>query len=370
MLGANAPQSRNVIPWLDNMRLVAMIGVLSFHFWTNFHPQVHSLREMFATTTQTLALPLQLGWEADDLFFLVSGLGLALSLAGKKPDWLSFSLKRFKRIYVPYWVAVVAIFAYQGAAVAGGTWDRPFGGPFTQLDWVCNFLLLRQNDFNPFSSHFWFLYNLVELYVIFPALYWLINRFRALGLAGLLIFHSLWVHHPISTGPFSGASTVIFWMASFCIGVYVGINLGENRARTEMWLRRLLPLGVVMFAAGTVMTFRKPLDPFVHPLIGAGGLLIAYAICSLPWHLPKLTEISFETYLVHAPFLGWYRHFFGFVEDPKWAIYIFYMVTVALMGAAIHHVSNRLLAGAKAKSGARSSERLKSGGRRSVPNVK
>ncbi|OUL68694.1 acyltransferase family protein [Paraburkholderia hospita] len=343
MQRAVSAQDKKLIPWVDNMRLLAMLGVLSFHFWTNFHPQVHTLREMFATTTQTLALPLQLGWEADDLFFLISGLGLALSLAGKKPEWLKWSFKRFQRIYVPYWVAVVTIFAYQGAAVAAGTWDRPFGGPFQPEDWVLNFLLLRATNFNPFSSHFWFLYNLVELYVLFPGLYWLLKRFRAKALAVLLIIHVLWLHHPHGAGIFSGATTVIYWMAAFCIGMYAGINLGEDREKTERWLKRLLPLGIVMFVAGSLMYFDRRFDPIMHPLIGTGGLIIGYAICSLPWHLPRLTKISFETYLVHAPFLGWYRHFFGFVEDPKFPIYIFYMVTVALMGWGVHLISERLL---------------------------
>lgn len=340
---ALSERDKKLIPWVDNMRLLAMIGVLSFHFWIFFYPMAHSVHELLSSRERILALPFQLGWEADDLFFAVSGLGLALSLHGKQPNWMTFIVARAKRIYVPYWVTVVAIFAFQGASMAAGQWDKPFGGPFTASDWICNFLLLRSNTFNPFSSHYWFLYTLVELYVLFPGLYWLIKRFGLRALVPLLIFHSLWLHHPRSLGMFSQASTVIYWMASFCIGVYIGVKLGEDRVNTERWLKRLLPLGIVLFMGGTLATFRQPLDPIVHPLLGLGGVIVAYAICSLPWHLPRLTKISFEVYLVHMPFIGWYRHFFGFVEQPKVAIYVFYMVTVGLMGWSLHWVSNRLI---------------------------
>jgi len=320
-----------------------MFGVLSFHFWIFFYPMAHSPSELLADTQRVLALPFQLGWEADDLFFAVSGLGLALSLTGKKPDWVNFLIARIKRIYIPYWVTIAAIFAYQYVCIHIGTWDRPFGGPFTNADWISNLLLIRLNNFNPFSSHYWFLYSLVELYLLFPVLYLVIKRFRLPALIALLALHSLWIYHPLDTGAFGGAVGVIFWAASFCVGIYVGIYLGENREATERWLRRLLPLGLIMFAAGTAFTFDKPLDPIVHPLLGIGGLIVAYSICALPWHFPRLTKISFEAYLVHMPFIGWYRHFFGFVEKPKWAIYIFYMVTVAIMGFALHHISNWVL---------------------------
>ncbi|SIO67909.1 acyltransferase family protein [Paraburkholderia phenazinium] len=332
------------IPWLDNMRLMAMVGVLSFHFWIFFYPMAHSLHELVSTPQRIIALPFQLGWEADDLFFAVSGMGLALSLTGKRPDWLRFIVARAKRIYIPYWVTVVAIFAFQGASVAAGTWDRPFGGPFTPEDWVCNVILVLKNGFNPFSTHYWFLYALIELYLVFPLLYMAIKRYRLLAVAAVVVFHSVWIHHPLHTGLFSQASSVIFWLASFAIGMYIGINLGEDRARTEALLRKSLPLGVLLFVTGTVLTFYKLFDPIVHPMLGLGGIIVAFAICSLPWHLPRLTQISFEVYLVHMPFIGWYRHFFGFVEQPKVAIYVFYMVTVTIMGFALHFLSSRLSA--------------------------
>ncbi|BCF96646.1 hypothetical protein PPGU19_012150 [Paraburkholderia sp. PGU19] len=339
----NKKEGKETIAWIDNMRLLAMVGVLSFHFWIFFYPMAHNVHQLLASRERILGLPFQLGWEADDLFFVVSGLGLALSLHGKKPDWLSFIVARAKRIYVPYWLTVVAIFAFQGASMVAGQWDKPFGGPFTESDWIYNFLLLLSNTSNPFSSHYWFLYVLVELYVLFPALYWLIKRFGIRALVVLLIFHAAWLRHPVGLGPLTGASTVIYWMASFCIGIFVGVKLGEDRANTERWLKRLLPLGVVMFVAGSALIYRKPFDPITHPLLGGGGVIVAYAICSLPWHLPRLSKISFEVYLVHMPFVGWYRHFFGFIDTPKLPIYVFYMVTVGLMGWALHWISNRLL---------------------------
>ena len=73
-----------------------------------------------------------------------------------------------------------------------------------------------------------------------------------------------------------------------------------------------------------------------HPLMGFGTLSVAGALGRLPWHLPRLTAISFEVYLIHMPFVGWYRHFFGFVVEPKSLFYMFFLISVTVMGAGIH----------------------------------
>lgn len=327
------------LKWVDNTRFLAILGVLSFHFYLQFGEPRPTFAQLVRTPHDLLMLPFHLGWFSDFLFFAISGLGLGMSAARNRKSWPQFYLDRGSRIYIPYWTAVVLMFAYQGIASSIETWDHLFVIPKVWQGWVKDLLLFPQDPNTMLSTHFWFLPSLLVFYVVFPILFKLIDKLGSIGFVVLLILASSAHCLSIDLGPFRYAYMAFTWSPSFVIGTYIGVMLVKYPEQANRWLIRTLPLGVVCLLIGTWAAMTDGETWMAHPLLGFGTLSVVGAIGRLPWHLPKLTAISFEVYLVHMPFAGWYRHFFGFVVEPKWLIYVFFLVSVTLMGAAVHWVT-------------------------------
>lgn len=346
-----AAMSTYKLKWIDNTRLTAVLGVLSFHFWLSFGPEKTTISNLLSGWWDVLLLPVKLGWEADFLFFVVSGLGLSLSMVNRPKKWSRFFFDRAGKIYIPYWVALVLMMAYQGVAYSINTWDRLFVIPDTAWGWLKNVLLVPQPPIALLSTHFWFLPSLLVLYAAFPFVFKLIDKFGTKAFVPCLIAATFAYKMPLPLGPFSVAYAAFAWSPSFVIGVYLGIALGKNPERVDAWLIRTIPLGMICLVGGTVAVLNDGWSWLAHPLLGFGTLSVVGAFGRLPWHFPRLTSFSFEIYLVHMPFVGWYRHFFGFVTEPKILIYPFYLVSVGIMGAAVHWVvkaiDTQLFAGTK-----------------------
>ena len=253
-------------------------------------------------------------------------------------SWGQFYKSRISKIYIPYWVALVLMFAYQGVVFSLNTWDRLFVIPATATGWVKNIFLIPQAPGSLFSTHFWFLPSLLVLYLAFPFIFKSINRFGVIGFSACLILSTFAYKMPLPLGIFTTAYAAFAWSPSFVIGVYIGIMLGKYPEQTDRWLIRTIPLGLACVVAGTAVVLSDGWIWLGHPLLGFGTLSVIGAFARLPWHFPRLTAISFEIYLVHMPFAGWYRHFFGFVTSPKPVLFVFFLISVTLMGAAIHWV--------------------------------
>ncbi|GGA25422.1 acyltransferase family protein [Dyella nitratireducens] len=326
------------LKWVDNVRLLAVIGVLSFHFWLQFGAPRQTVLQMLQSPHGILSMPFQLGWTADFLFFAISGLGLGLSATRKRKTWARFYVDRASRIYIPYWSAIVLMFAYQGIAYSVGTWDRLFVIPTTWIGWLKDILLLPQAPEAMLSTHFWFLPSLLVLYLSFPLIFWTVDKFSTWGFAACLILSMGARYLPFDLGWFRAAYTAFAWSPSFVIGAYIGVMLAKHPEQADHWLVRTIPLGILCLLIGVVIVPNDAYAWLANPLMGFGTLSVAGALGRLPWHLPKLTAISFEVYLIHMPFVGWYRHFFGFVVGPKIVLYAFFLISVAVMGAATYWV--------------------------------
>ena len=329
---------RHKLDWVDNARLLAVIGVLSFHFWLQFGEPRQSVMQMIRSPHGILSMPFQLGWTSDFLFFAISGLGLGLSAARNRKGWGRFFADRASRIYIPYWIAVILMFSYQGFAYSIGTWDRLFVIPTTWRGWLSNVFLLPQNPATLLSTHFWFLPSLLVLYLTFPLIFKAIDKFGTSGFVACLAASIVARFLTLDLGPFREAYMAFAWSPSFVIGAFVGVMLAKRPESTDRWLVRSIPLGLLCLLAGAIIVSDDRYAWLANPLMGFGTLSVAGALGRLRWHLPGLTAISFEVYLVHMPFVGWYRHFFGFVTEPRSLFYVFFLATVTLMGAGIHWI--------------------------------
>jgi len=324
------------ILWVDNIKLLAMLGVISFHFWLFFNKRTTDPLHFLSSVKAFLSIPFELGWQGNQLFFAASGLGLALSCMRKRPSWTQFIVARAWRIYLPYWVTISTILIYQAAMHWAGSWDVPYVLPKSAQEWGANVFLLNIGGTTYLSTHHWFLFSLVVLYVAFPLFFALCRKLGVFALVVTTCIQAAVLKFPPDLGVLTPFTYISFVMGSFCVGILFGIALHEDRQKLESRLRKSWPIGVVLWLAATLMSLYNIGAAAVDPLIAISGFICVYQIARLPWSFPWLNKLSFEIYLVHMPFVGFYRHFFGFVEQPLWAIYAFYLVSTVAMAALVH----------------------------------
>jgi len=97
---------------LDDMRGIAIISVMLYHYFFVYHKS--ELTESLSPALQYFRLSndwLNLGVFAVSIFFLISGFVINMSLRGEGSikETVKFAIKRFFRLYPAYWFAIVLI---------------------------------------------------------------------------------------------------------------------------------------------------------------------------------------------------------------------------------------------------------------------
>lgn len=330
------------IQWVDNIKLLAMWGILSFHFWIFFYKRDTDPLYFVSSFYAFLSLPFQMGWQGNELFFAMSGLGLTLSYIKKQPNFLQFLIARAWRIYLPYWVTVLLVFMYGAVMHWAGSWDVPYYIPKDAREWIANIFLLNLNGITYFSSHHWFLFTLFALYVLYPFFFFICRHCKGSTILIMLAIQFVAVKGGIKLGLFSAVSSLTYWMGSFCVGALLAIQLYEDPERLERFLMKAFPVGLALWTVCTAFVFDRRISFMLDPFLCFSVIVCLYQIARLPWSFPRLNKITFEIYLVHMPFVGFYRHLFGFVDQPKWAIYLFYIISSIAMGWLVHQVTRLL----------------------------
>ena len=341
------PTTRHRYIELDSLRGLAAGTVVLHHLSYVFH------------TTQTFKIldhsPLRVlgaGHEAVILFFLLSG--FVLSVPFSRPDapgYLAYIVKRICRIYLPYLAAVGlallgAHFLYTlvptGNNWIDGTWSQR---PTPRLV-LQHLILLKQFDYAQLNTAFWSLVFEARISIIFPALWWIANRFRhtvilpaAFAITMLCAALSERLGHPD------------FWLTFLYSAFFlVGIVLFKRLPAISARLRRVGPTVRGLLIANMLLCFylpetmRFPLGR-IHGLVtmqmylrewvilaGASGCMIA----ALEWqafrhllHRPallRLGQISFSMYLVHGTLL------FALIRAFHDRLNIFWLAPVYLIG--------------------------------------
>jgi peptidoglycan/LPS O-acetylase OafA/YrhL len=159
------------IKYLDGLRGVAILLVLFFHAYSRW-PDVVPYADTYAT------FPLfKLGWLGVQLFFLVSGFVIFLTL-DKTKAFSEFIYKRWLRLFPAMLVASLIIFA-----TAQFFYERPAGEPnalnllpgltFVEPDWWGKILGM---EISSLEGAFWSLYVEFKFYIIAGIIYFLCGR--------------------------------------------------------------------------------------------------------------------------------------------------------------------------------------------------
>lgn len=309
-----APVSSDRLAFLDGARALSALYVVVHHAWLTIYPDGNP--EGFA---RILTGWMKFGTFGVTVFIVLSGYSLMLGpsrtggrLARGSGD---FFFRRFKRIVLPYWIALAVslVLALTVLSTPTGThWDVAL--PVTWPGVIAHLVLLQDFVFGPQINHvFWSVALEWHLYFLFPLLLLAFRRLNPLAVVAALAAITI----PVSfafTDSGVWAFKVFNFIACFAIGMLACRVSAEGgrltilgRTITPRWNLLALAL-VVTTAAAALLT---PGYSIVNPLLAAaaGCLLISLRGGSaapvrriLEWRpLVAVGVVSYSLYLLHAP---------------------------------------------------------------------
>lgn len=320
--------------WVDTLRLVAMLMVIAAHCVDiyNATPQDDPLNSFWGAFIGSLMRP------SVPLFAMMTGLLLLPIKEGAK----EFYKKRIPRVAIPMllWSAIYYLIPWLTGVVG---LDKsiistlfPFEfSPSQQMGDALQNIALIPFTFNGYTTHMWYLYMLVGLYLFMPFIStWIERHDRTL----LTTYMVMWVmslmlpylQHLIAPELFgvcawNGYGT-FYYFAGFSGYLLLGHILAKGN---PMPLRKIVAMGVMVYVSGFIITYTGYASmavkysyaeapellelfwQFCSPnvaLMALGTFLIAQRVKITSPKIQQLlaatTKYSFGTYLMHYIFIG------------------------------------------------------------------
>ena len=241
------------------------------------------------------------------IFVLLSGYGLAATVARKPIGLLNFYKDRLAGLYLNYWL-IAALFVPVGVLCIG----RTFADVFTthpclkfavQMTGLHRFVYLEYG----YNATWWFMSMIIPLYLLFPLIHWLIRRY---GIWFLLLCFSF-----AFTGDITRESLQVY-LFPFALGVFLFrcdafVKGGRTLNRTG-----LLRFPILLCALAAVAVFRQRgvvmTRETIDWLFGALLILLTFElVASLPILRRVLSFLGrhlFNVFLFHT-FI--YKYYFS-----------------------------------------------------------
>lgn len=152
------PAPTNRLQWIDQIKGVAILAIVLFHFCQNYPDQfglVASLNHNGA----------KLGYAAVDIFFLMAGFNISFVMATKPKviEWKSWLQKRIARLYPTYFLAVgcslLLYILFRGTKLS------------LDLKLILSCLGWAGYQFQSINPGFWFFTVILEMYLATPLLF-------------------------------------------------------------------------------------------------------------------------------------------------------------------------------------------------------
>ncbi|WP_164707802.1 acyltransferase family protein [Paraburkholderia phosphatilytica] len=324
---------------LDSVRGLAAFVVVIHHclltfpsfanyFFSGWSTKPSNLFEwlMFDTPARLLWA----GYEAVTLFYVLSGLVLALPwIEGRAPRYASFAIRRICRIFLPYLVAMAAASALASlcmlhmnapgysAWVREWNWSHPVTGAVL---WDAASMGGRYNFINGAAhSLIWEM----RVSLLFPLLVVPIVRWRLAGavvvaLSAIAIFLvTRWLGADLprvdanaGVGWLPGIGFTAYYALFFVLGILIACSLGTVR-RAMAKLPGVARMALLCAGIGIIVTHWTHMQLLQAGAVGIGSACVLIAALSpggiervllLP-PLRWLGKISYALYLVHLPLL-------------------------------------------------------------------
>lgn len=306
----NSTNSNDHLAWIDALRAIAIIMVISVHTG-------HGLTGFESSLTRIYSF----GGFGVQLFFIASALTLCISLQKNigKPDWLlSYAARRYFRIAPMYYAGILIYFGWSFLKNYAHSGSFSAAEQYTAFNIVANLLFFHgfvpaaYNDVVPGG---WSIAVETSFYVLFPLIFSIYKRYekQRLLLSATLIAAMLGIVSvaQLAMGKTTDEYSFLFFNISnqlhvFIIGIYGYYSLESLRK-----------LNSALLVAGSVALWLTGTWLFNYPLFNARFFsLAAYASCFVlfaallaknnpkNWLLGEIGRRSFSMYVLHFSVLN------------------------------------------------------------------
>ena len=255
-----------------------------------------------------LTKAVQLGGTGVHVFLFLSGYGLALS---RTKSLSAFFQRRFVNVLIPYYVGVTLIFGLN-------LWLHIYPDGIREL---LSHLLLYKMFIEPytrsFGGHFWFISTIIQFYLLFPLLVWLVGRlgsFRSVLLAiSLSLAYSLLLAYIDKAGVRVWNSFFLQYLWEFVLGMIIARNQLLPKLLSRPWyVYVLLAILGVGITAGLALKGGQTGQIF-NDYFAFVGYVCACVILYRIGHT-----------------LTWINSFVRWIESFSYSLYIMHMIPLSI----------------------------------------
>lgn len=323
------------LKWLDRLKGAALLWIVLSHLvepilgsaaynnpdehWPPFVERVAQLAPLsgYGRLDVPVNLLRYLGWHGDSgvaVFLIATGFGLAWGLSstdGPRPLELgAFYRRRLMRLF-PMWLimhAVAGVLVFTGVIAT------------SRLHFLLSAVGIRvlPKEMYAVAPPWWFVPLLIQVYLVFPLLWWLARRslklLLVIGVAALIVRGvglAVFVHY---LDAWSRGAIVVTRLPEVLFGIALAVVMRRDFARLDQRLRTpaWTLAGVSCALLGFALSFTLPGMTVAPLLLGAGIVLGSYGSLAgreelagrdlLAW----LGRHSYSIYLVHAAAIFWW----------------------------------------------------------------
>ncbi|MBY7124448.1 acyltransferase [Bacillus sp. 16GRE42] len=308
---------------LDSIRGLAALTVVFGHFCLMLPSLPNSIK--FS--------PLRFLWaggEAVIVFYVLSGFVLSMALYHSKTNYWGYLIKRFVRIYIPYYFWIIITFvlfilfsSYEVVGLRDWFYDR-WQGSITKLDILNHFVLLNNFFTENYNPVIWSLAQEMRISIVFPLLFLLFYKLNwkktilfALSFSFISVFLNM-LHIGKAEGFYNGYADTLHFTSMFMVGMllfkYKEKLIYSYRNMKKFKKGFLIALGIILYLYSILIYgFSRNDTTFLLKdwgVVMGVSIFIIMAMSNLKVKafLNKnvfvyLGEISYSIYLCHFPIM-------------------------------------------------------------------
>jgi peptidoglycan/LPS O-acetylase OafA/YrhL len=252
------------------------------------------------------------------VFFILSGFGLTLAYLNQKANWSwrKWAWRRVTKIVVPYELAVIFSF------IVGILGSYLFTSVNLQFSWtsLLAYMTFLRNFFPsswPWNTPLWFMPVIIGLYISFPVLIKILEKWGPWLLLLISIFVTygaiaIWDFLGISGG--HQADLFLFWVIQFSLGMVLAyIKESDPQKLRHLTGLKAFLIGIGLFAFSWGIRTYIPSGKLYNDMFTSVGIFLILLnlvwICKL-WlpitgkALQALSSKSYLMYLIHWPIMA------------------------------------------------------------------